>query len=253
MTFKTEAEMVARFLEISAGDKYWDFKDWTVYPESCGWDLLLVHRDGYQLGIEAKLSLNPKVIEQALIGQHRYYGEDGPDYRAVMVPANKVQKHMEYICDAIGVGIIRITEHGEPQRSSISFPDQHMRYTMHKWHNWCPSVRCKLPEYIPDVMAGIASPIQLTPWKIKAIKLMILLERNGSVSRADMKKLEISPSRWTDCYHGFLKIGCNGRYIRNQRTPDFKSQHPENWVQIERDFDLWGKDFADPSEQPALI
>lgn len=104
--------------------------------------------------------------------------------------------------------------------------------------------RCILPDYIPDVAAGCAAPVQLTPWKINAIKLMIVLERRGYVTRKDMKVLQISPTRWCDHWHGFLAPAPDRRYVRCNRTPDLKAQHPVNWAQIEADFEVWGKDFA---------
>lgn len=33
---------------------------WTCYPETAGFDILVVHQDGRQIGVEAKLSLNRK-------------------------------------------------------------------------------------------------------------------------------------------------------------------------------------------------
>lgn len=86
-----------------------------------------------------------------------------------------------------------------------------------------------------------AAPVQLTEWKISAIKLMILLERKGAVTRADMKALRLSPTRWTDRYHGFLMASPTG-YVKHTGTPDLKAQHPKNWAEIEADFDKWGKD-----------
>src|SRR3546814_9584478 len=71
------------------------------------------------------------------------------------------------------------------------------------WHPWCPEERCVLPEYVPDVVAGIPSPIILSPWKIQAIKLAIILERRGWVTRADMRPLKLSPTIWTG-HSGYL-------------------------------------------------
>lgn len=234
--FDKEEALVHAYID-SLG-KY-GLRDWTPYHETGGWDLLLVHHTGYQVGIQAKLSLNAKVLAQSLPHGH---ASDGPDYRAVLVPRDGLQAHLNNIARHIGITVIDVwttegwnrstTYHSSPQ-----LPDEAW-YFQQGWVNWCPTNRIVLPDYIPDVTGGKASPVALTLWKIKAIKLMILLERNGAVSRADMKRLEISPSRWTDPYHGFLIATPQG-YVRCGRTPDLKAQHPVNWAQIEADFDGW--------------
>lgn len=234
--FKTEAEMVASWLKHEFGRAN-HRGDWLVYPETAGWDLLLVHADGYQVGVEAKLSLNAKVIAQALVGQHSTYGEDGPDYRAVLVPQGKVQQNLGDIATAVGLRILTAHKPDRFVTYGLDLPDENSNYR--QWPNWMPSVRCTLPEYVPDVAAGMAAPVQLTPWKIKAIRLMIVLERRGSVTRADMKALGISPTRWCDHYLGFLDPGPSRNYVRGKRTPDLKAQHPTNLAQIEADFDKW--------------
>lgn len=244
--FVNEAELVQTFLNELARHKRLA-ADWTVYPETAGWDLVLVHKSGMQLGIEAKLSLNAKVIDQALSGQHSKWGGDGPDWRAVLVPCGKVQLHLGRICDAIG---IQVLTQRKPERHisyGLSLPDPNSNYC--RWPTWCPATRLPLPDYIPDVSAGCASPIQLTPWKVKAIKLMIVLERQGFVTRSDIKAIEISPTRWTDAYNGFLQRSA-GQFVKCSATPDLRAQHPVNYAQIEADVAEWGK-CLDPFKQKA--
>jgi hypothetical protein len=233
--FRTEADMVAAWLELLGRSRQFEEAAWTVYPETAGWDLLLVHQAGYQVGIEAKLSLNAKVLCQALAGSVSYWRDEGPDYRGVLVPDGKLQKNLTPIARALGIGIltVRPSEAGIWRSTGLPSEDGSL-----EWPNWCPSKRCPLPEYIPDVTAGHPSPLALTAWKIKAIRLMILLERRGFVTRADMKALQISPTRWCDHWHGFLAAE-NGRYVRCSRTPDLKAQHPRNWAEIEADFGKW--------------
>lgn len=233
--FVSEADLVAQFLREIERDKA-TAKNWTIYPETADWDLLLVHADGYQLGIEAKMSLNAKVIDQALSGAWSTWGPDGPDYRAVLVPRGKIQAHLERICRAIGVGIL-ISERIKPGHyRSLGLPEE--EHGFRDWPNWMPSQRCKLPDYVPDVSAGHKSPVKLTAWKIKAIKLMILLEKRGAVHRSDMRAIGISPSMWCDHHGGYLARTSNG-YVRCDKTPDFRDQHPVNYAQIEADFDNW--------------
>ena len=238
--WQTEAEMVASF--VAAVNRRRD-KDWTVYAETCGWDLLLVHRDGYQLGLEAKLSLNAKVIDQALSGTSRYSHDIGPDYRGVVVPNDKIQLHLGAICRHIGIGIIAISD---KSWWSPDLPDE--KWSHNEWPNWCVSKRCTLPDYVPDVAGGHAAPVKLTTWKIKAIKLAIVLDKRGYVTRADMKALDLSPRRWTDFYNGLLARDETGkRFVKSSRTPDFRSQHPTNYAEIEQDFPKWSSSLPDCS------
>lgn len=246
--FESEAGLVTEFLSQLSG-QYRD-NPWTVYPETADWDLLLVHRDGFQLGLEAKLSLNAKVIDQALSGQHSYWAKEGPDYRGVLVPAGKVQAHLSRICAAIGIGVIAINPKEAGVRRYFQLPDQES-YSQ-EWPCWLPVQRCEVPDYIPDVSAGHKSPVKLTTWKVKAIKLMILLDRRGAVHRSDMKALKISASRWTDRFNGFLAYTPNG-YVKSDATPDLRAQHPVNYAQIEADFDNWNPYLPVPKfeDQPA--
>lgn len=234
--------MVACWLDQLRDDRYDAsvLKQWTVYPETAGWDLLLVHRDGYQLGLEAKLSLNAKVLCQALAGSSSYWQEEGPDYRGVLVPSGKCQNHLAPIAKALGIGIVPVHPKERGVWRGIDLPDERQNWSVDKWPGWLPQKRCAVPDYIPDVEAGHSAPVMLTPWKVKAIKLMILLERRGRVTRADMKALQISPTRWTDHWYGFLTADREaGGYVRCDRTPDLKAQHPRNWTEIEADFEKW--------------
>ena len=57
--FATEAALCQAFVEWAAP------QGWIAYAETAGWDLLLVAPSGHQMGVQAKLSLNAKVIAQA--------------------------------------------------------------------------------------------------------------------------------------------------------------------------------------------
>lgn len=222
---------------------------WKIYHETAGWDLLLVNYEGVQIGIEAKMTLNAKVLEQAL---PYYYEatERGPDYRAVLVARAGLQQHLSVIAGHLGITVIRLdartgwradqpvdvtlSPHNMPRESAPSV------FEMRHWHSWFPAERCQLPDYVPDVQGGKPSPLTLTDWKIRAIKLVILLDRRGYVTRKDMAHLQISPTMWTAHGHGFLTPGeIRGQYVRCSRTRDFRAQHPTNYAEIEADFDKW--------------
>lgn len=207
---------------------------WVPYAETGGFDLLLVRKaDGLQVGIEAKLKLNPKVVSQAL--RYWRYAETGPDYRAVLVPSCDLRE-MGDICRALGIGVIR-QRHPDEGRwySYLSLPDP--AYSTSDWMPWYPMNRVTLPDYIPDVTAGSSAPMTLSSWKIAAIKVQILLEHRP-VSRADIKALGLSPSRWFDRYTGFLKPDSGG-YVASSYMPDFAKQHPTNYAQIMADKEKW--------------
>lgn len=259
--FNTEAALVAAFIEGVKADRVFDYD---IYPETGGFDLLLVQRGtGIQIGIEAKLSLNNKVVAQALGDNDGSYGMSGPDYRAVLVPHGGIQSSISPICHAIGLTILSVNnaypDAKKPHwRVYKTFPNEMASgcWSLRGWHPWCPIERIKLPDYVPDVKAGVPSPIVLTEWKIKAIKLMIILERRGYVTRRDMRVLDISPTRWTDAYHGMLTPSAErGGYMACKRTPDFRKMHPQNYPQIEADIAEWSKglDSLDPPEPPGLL
>lgn len=238
--FAKETDLCAAFLEEVAREK-----KWTAYPESCGFDIVLVRvSDSAQIGIEAKLALNPTVLCQALDGASNSWRLDGPDYRAVLVPSDAT-KGLAPICAALGVTAIccgspRATDRKNVIRSSIfqpHLPDEIYGWGTDGWHDWCPEKRLALPEYVPDVVAGAPAPVALTHWKIQAIKLAILLAERP-VTRADFKALRLSPTRWTDPFTGWLVKG-DGGYVAGPHIPDFKAQHPTAWAQILADKEKW--------------
>lgn len=253
--FATEAELVAKFCElIDPANRRNPSNNprWTPYHETAGWDLILAHESGLQIGIEAKLSLNAKVLEQAL--PSRWAAEDGagPDFRAVLVPSDGLQNHLQRIAFHLGIVVITVSASQGWNGKTIHRFDPHLLdpkspWEERSWPNWCPAARCELPDYVPDVTGGHSAPVALTDWKIRAIKLLILLDRRGYVTRRDMKALKISPTRWTDAYYGFLVAGEAG-YVRCTRTPDLKAQHPTNWAQIEADYETWSKGLEVPSQ-----
>lgn len=98
--------------------------------------------------------------------------------------------------------------------------------------------RHKLPEYVPDVPAGASAPLQLTAWKICAIKIAVTLEKQGYVTRQDFKHHGIDYRRWIAPEYRWLVAG-DGRYTRGDRFPDFKKQHPVVYKQIKADAKKW--------------
>ena len=80
-TFAREADLCSTFLALVPDS-------WLVYAETGGFDILLVRKeDGFQIGVQAKLRLNAKVVCQALeTGRASAITNPNPDCRAVLVP-----------------------------------------------------------------------------------------------------------------------------------------------------------------------
>lgn len=244
--FATEAALCARFI-AAVGD------DWISYPETSSWDILLVRKaDGFQIGIQAKLRFNTDVINQALDEYGAYHADRmAPDCRAVLVPADQ-GGGFERICKYIGLTIIRVTD-AESQKKmggwgyralsrNIFEPalpklgESHIN--VQNWFEWAPTHRHRLPEYVPDVVAGSPSPVQLTDWKIAAIKIAVILDRRGFVSRSDFKHINIDHRRWLPSGAGWLVLA-GGVYRKSMGFPDFKAQHPRVYDEIAADYDKW--------------
>lgn len=252
--FATEVDLCARFIEKLPDE-------WIAYAETGGWDIVLVRKaDGFQIGIEAKLKLNLQVINQA-IEDHGYWHSVGqnPDCRAILVPAG--EGGFGRIASYIGVTIIYVYppdefEHGGMRSKRGPFftpnlPKIGETLYRHEWHEWCPIQRVALPAYIPDVKAGASAPVQLTEWKIAAIKIAITLERRGYVTRSDFKEHRIDHRRWLTPT-GWLRVK-DGHYIKGS-MPDFKKQHPRVYKEIEADADKWmPKESTMPKESARLL
>ena len=230
-SFRSEADLCSVFL---AALKQQHAGQWLAYAETEGWDILLIRvKDGFQIGIQAKLALNIAVINQCL-EYGRSACEIGPDCRALLVPAS-TGDNFRAICQYIGLTIINVLP--EQARIEPKLPSPKTRSQTSPWHEWCPIRRHPLPNYVPDVVAGASSPVRLTPWKIKALKLAALMEVRGSVSRADFRHLGLDPRRWT-ARDGWLCASSAG-YVAGRRTPDFAKQHPTVFSQIKADFPKW--------------
>lgn len=232
--FALEVDLCAAFI-AAIGD------GWISYGETAGWDILLVRKkDGFQIGVQAKLKLGVDVINQAIEEGWSYVtSSPGPDCRAVLVPPNCAGA-FDRICDYVGITIIRMRDmrNMNPRYNPAFHPglpnDRENFYDRH-WHEMCPTKRCELPEYVPDVRAGASAPLQLTQWKIKAIKLAVLIEERGHVTRHDFSHLSLDHRRWIA--QGWLKV-VDGRLVPDA-PPKFKKQHPVVYKQIKADMPKW--------------
>lgn len=252
--FQTETELCAAFQETLP-------KDWTAYNETAGFDMVLVHDTGFQIGVEAKQTLNAKVLTQAAETSARY-ATTGPDCRAVLV--GRVSPEFKKLADLLGITVLTVTrKDGQvssygtnsrtgckwfsapklPRASQMKTTGCYDRWQDDHWHDHFPEARLELPEYVPDVPAGVKSPVVLSGWKVQAIKICVLLERRGYVERSDFRKLKIDPGRWMNGV--WLEMGASrGQWVKGASFPGdrFRGEHPEVFPKIDADFEKWAKE-----------
>lgn len=233
MIFESEKHLVDAFLGTV------DHSVWKVYPETGGFDLLLSRiSDQFQIGIEAKLKLNLRVITQAadLAVNGRNAIHPGPDCRAVLVPNEKGRNDYTALLRALQIVVLRVGGRVGAPWVSMGLPSG--PETRSEWPEHFPLTRLPLPDYIPDVAAGVRGPTKLTMWKVKAIKLTLVLRSRGYLVRQDFIRFDISPSTWTQ--RGWI-VGSSirGRWIEGTGIPDFAAQHPLNFEQIKADMPKW--------------
>lgn len=265
--YETEAAMCAAFIADAKR------QGWVAYPETGGFDILLHNpKLDLQVAIEAKQQLNVDVILQATDSVF-CTSDQGPDYRAILVPEGG-PKGLSGLANRLSLTVIRCR--GEPNakgelpgksyRPCWAFDPQlptpalgdtedywWERDERNGWYQMPVSKRLSLPEYVPDVPAGAAAPVALTTWKIRAIKIDVLLEKRGYVTRADFKALQISMSRWLQS--GWLDghPTLAGAYVRGRYGMDFRGQHPRNYDEIAADFDAWSAKLPKPAVTPSML
>lgn len=201
---KSEAELCDRFAALARED------GWIVYPETSGWDLLLVAtketRDfdhdsvgwftapvGTQVGIEAKRRANFIVLEQALKSASWSEQTEGPDFRAVLVPESI--NGFNAVARQCGLGVFDLRE----LESMTDYrPRRRYHVTVAGMKPWPYQTRCWLPDFVPDLPAGVPAPRQMTRWKAAALKICETLRERGYVTSADFRLNGISPSTWVD-------------------------------------------------------
>lgn len=214
--FKTESALCVAFATVATA------AGWTVYNETEGWDQLLVNAGGEQIGVHAKLRANVEVVAQALRGSDTpLYGaaDPAPDWRLVLVgiesrPLHDVCRFCKLILVFPGY------------RGDVFFPDdQYLERT-----RWPVTTRHPLPKYLPDVPAGVPSPVQLTAWKISAIRLCCILRSRGVLTSKDFKAEGVDYRRWIGRWLEYPHKTGEWRQKPGARLPD--EDHPTVAAQI---------------------
>jgi hypothetical protein len=219
--------------------------DWTCYPETGGFDIVVAHEGGRQIGVEAKLQLNAKVAEQIMPadGWHRY-NKGGPDHRLVIVRSiTDASAGIARMLAQLGV-MVWAPQYHERWRTDGGGWDIEFRIRQHLWEDaeaekdqkrwghstvawfdWNPLERLALPVVVPTVRAGVPAPVQMTPWKQAAVRVMARLRAQGYITAKEIAEEGCSPSTWTQRW---LKKGpVRGQWIETADLPAFDKQHPE--------------------------
>lgn len=261
--FKNEAELCRAFIsQLPSG--------WVAFPETAGFDILLVRSaDDVQIGIEAKMSLNAKVVLQAVSGIYSNWGGGEPDYRAALVPCGTAGGEMRALANRLGVTVIEMKDKDQylemkardrcnTTKFSPPLPGEAYWSDDRVWTDLLPEKRCAVPAYVPDVAAGRPSPSTLSEWKIKAIKICIIMEKRGFVTSADFSGLHIAKARFVQM--GWIKMSeIRGRYVAGPFPLNLRKSHPVNYPQIEADYEIWMKqaklplDVDAPKQQGSML
>jgi len=187
----TEADFCARI-------RTWaEAAGFTVYPEVCDWDLVLVVgggtpttmrmldlRHGDQIGIQAKLRANCDVLQQALPTGY------GPEWRFVAAP--KTGSGFRAVAERLGIGVIESYER-DAEHLSIS------PFRLRVWPNRIDSKRLKLPSIASRaIVAGVPCPRQLSTWRENALRFIAWARQQPDqiVRSRDLRRFGLAPARW---------------------------------------------------------
>lgn len=250
--FKTEADLCAAYIATVP-------EDWIVYPETGGFDMVLVHKaTSVQIAIEAKLRLNAKVVCQVMDSVVDTGARGAPDFRAVLV--DSCSQEFIRICSRLGITVLTLAPPKRLSRSHTPAPmtewvpsprlpvarrlsdPQPGWFHEANWHDQAPISRIDLPDYVPEVAAGVKSPKILSHWMIKAFRVCAWVERHGAIKRTHFKALGISPTMWMTGH--LLKQGdLRGEWVAGKRFPleSYKARHPGIYEQVVADYDDWAK------------
>lgn len=222
-------------VELCAGFVKWaDGQGWTAYAETSGFDIVMVRRsDGRQIGVHAKLAFNATLLRQAL--PDRYWRAElpkGPEHRAILLPAydRDISEVAAYL------GLVYFYRDVRPGfRANGSYGPVILLHRpgltddiVGSWLHWPASGPLDLPAYVPDVPAGASAPVQLTDWKIRALRITAILETTGHVTLDDFRRHGIDHRRWVPS--GWLIFEA-GVYRRGPNMA-FDRQHPRVYRDI---------------------
>ncbi len=225
--FDSEAALCAAHIRAVEGTK----SGWTAYAETAGWDILYVHADGTQVGIQAKKALNIAVLTQAI--DATYHEDIGPDFRAILVPRGDCSSDL---CSALGLTLIQCRIAGRRDEVIEFWPELGSleRDRWSKWHYRNPARRHALPRYVPDVPAGVPGPSTLTDWKIAALEVCAVMELRGWITREDFRRAGIDHRRWVEAWLAPV-ADRPGAWTWRSGFRGFALDHPKVYPQVLED------------------
>lgn len=231
----SEAELCDIFMR-----EFNEIDGWSCYPEAAGFDVLVVHEDGRQIGVEAKMQLNAKVADQILPDRYEFYGRPGPDYRLVIVSKiTDASAGIVKMLEQLGVKVLLPRIGYRKEGEAYTFDLEHKllevsgRDPYYDWYmfDWNPPERCKVPVMLTSLRAGIPCPVRLTPWKEKALMVLAQLRSQGSITAKQITSHGVGVTAWTQApgsKPAWLKKGAvPGTWIETEHLPAFDKQHPE--------------------------
>lgn len=214
---------------------------WTCYPEAGGFDVLAVHDDGRQIGVEAKLSLNAKAAEQILPGERDDYNDKpAPDYRLVIVSKiTAASAGIVRMLNMLGVAVLVPQQTRARTGNTFTFNFHNVleatghdtSYGRAYLHDWNPVTRCHVPALLQALPAGVPSPVRMTPWKEKALQIVALMRKQGFITVQQIAAHGHGTTAWTQpsgMKRAWLAKGsARGQWVETEFMPAFDKQHPD--------------------------
>lgn len=162
---------------------------WTVYPESCGFDFVAV-RDLIQVGVEAKLRPNLRVLSQALDRFDRRLRV--PHCIATLVERRNAD--FDRVAERAGLTSLSWVSHfmdANPRHFETELRNGQLRF-----RTACGSEAgtLRLPDLVIDVPAGVPSPQTASAWKVRAVKMALRLRAGEEITRSNLDSEELAYS-----------------------------------------------------------
>ncbi len=237
----SEAHLCALFMS-----EFNSLPGWTCHPEAAGFDVLVVHEDGRQIGVEAKLVLNAKVADQILpsLGDE-FYGKSGPDHRLVIVSkitdaSAGIKKMLEHLGVRVLVAqrcsSIRGQDHAFGIQHNLFWPEKGFPQWGHysRMFDWWPEKRCQVPSVVTKLPAGVPSPVRLTPWKESALHVIAQMRYQGFITAKQISAFGIGVTAWTQSPGSkpawLVRGACRGQWLETEHMPAFDKQHPDAYA-----------------------
>lgn len=192
MKFELESELCKSFISVAKEH------GWTIFPEQNYWDFIMV-RNGIQVGVQAKLKANKKVLCQAL--PKLPYNGEGPQYRAVLVGGHKGrsfkarEENESLFCslaDSLKIIVFNMSKNSilDYGYNTQSLGGYKFEYNLHLRHyHWGPKKLEWLPDFVPNLPAGVPSPESVSKYKLAMLDLRELELERGWICLKDCKRI----------------------------------------------------------------